>query len=399
VLTLMEVADVGKPIEEAAFDIDCVIATFRYYAGWADKVHGNTIPADGNVFSMTRIEPVGVCGQVVPWNYPLLMASWKWGPALAAGCTVVLKPAEQTPLTALHAASLVLEAGFPPGVVNVVPGFGPTAGAGLSYHPDVDKIAFTGSVEVGKLIMKAAAESNLKRVTLELGGKSPLVVWHDVDLDEAVQIANDAVFANTGQCCCAGTRTFVHEKIYDAFVQRAVEAGKKRIIGDPFSKNTTCGPVVDEEQLKKVLDLIESGKKEGAKCQIGGKKAAGKGFFIEPTVFSDVKDNMRIAREEIFGPVQQILKFSTLDEVIERANKTEYGLAAGILTKDINVAITFAQSVQAGSVWVNCYDATCVQTPFGGFKQSGQGRELGEDSMKEYAEIKTITIKVPVKNS
>lgn len=399
VLTLMEVADVGKPIEEAAFDVDCVVATFRYYAGWADKVHGKTIPADGQIFSMTRVEPVGVCGQIIPWNYPLLMTAWKWGPALAAGCTVVLKPAEQTPLTALHAASLVLEAGFPPGVVNVVPGFGHTAGAALSYHLDVDKIAFTGSVEVGKLIQKASGESNLKRVTLELGGKSPLIVWHDVDLDEAAQIAHEAVFANTGQCCCAGTRTFVHEKIYDAFVKKAAELGKKRAIGDPTSKTTTCGPVVSQEQESKILDLIESGKKQGAKCETGGKKAAGKGFFIEPTVFSDVKDDMRIAKEEIFGPVQQILKFSTLDEVIERANNTTYGLAAGILTKNIDVAMQFSQSVQAGSVWVNCYDATCVQTPFGGFKMSGQGRELGEDGMKEYAEMKTITMKVPVKNS
>jgi acyl-CoA reductase-like NAD-dependent aldehyde dehydrogenase len=355
VLVDLEVADVGKPISEAEFDLDCVVATFRYYAGWADKVHGKTIPADGSVFSFTRLEPVGVCGQIIPWNYPLLMLSWKFGPALATGNTIVLKPAEQTPLSALYAASLIVEAGFPPGVVNIVPGYGHKAGAALSSHVDVDKIAFTGSTQIGKLILEAAA-INTKRVTLEMGGKSPLVITEDFDLDSAVQIAHDACFANTGQCCCAGTRTYVQESIYDEFIKRAVKLAQNRVLGDPKLAKTTQGPQIDAQQTDKILDLIESGKKEGAKLETGGNRVGSEGFFIAPTVFSNVEDNMRIAREEIFGPVQQLLKFKNLDEVIKRCNDTKYGLAAGILTNNIDKALKFAQGVRAGSVWVNCYD-------------------------------------------
>nr|AOD75396.1 aldehyde dehydrogenase-like protein [Tyrophagus putrescentiae] len=392
-LSELESLDNGKPLAEAEFDLDCTVATFRYYAGWADKIHGKTIPADGPVVSFTKIEPVGVCGQIIPWNYPALMLAWKWAPALAAGNTVILKPAEQTPLSALYIAKLAAEAGFPPGVINVVPGYGPTAGAALVAHPRVDKIAFTGSTEIGKLISKTASET-LKRVTLELGGKSPLVVTESVDIPEAAQIAHDACFANMGQCCCAGTRTYVHESIYEEFVKHSAAIANKRVLGSPFDANVTQGPQIDAAQTAKILDLIESGKKQGARVVTGGQRSTRKGYFIEPTVFADVTDSMRIAQEEIFGPVQQILKYKSLDEVIDRCNSSAYGLAAGILTKDINQALKFSGAVQAGSVWVNCYDHTVVQTPFGGFKQSGHGRELGEEGLHGYCEVKTVTIKL-----
>ncbi|XP_042148367.1 aldehyde dehydrogenase, mitochondrial isoform X1 [Ixodes scapularis] len=391
-LASLEVLNNGKPYEEALFDMDCSIDCIRYYAGWSDKVHGKTIPTDGNYVSFTRHEAIGVCGQIIPWNYPVLMVCWKLGPALTTGNVVVLKPAEQTPLTALYCASLIKEAGFPPGVVNVIPGYGPTAGAAIAAHPHVDKVAFTGSTEVGKLIQEAAGKSNTKRVTLEMGGKSPLVVFDDADLDQAAEIAHGAVFANMGQCCCAGTRTFVQEGIYDAFVAKARALAQARVVGDPFDEKTVQGPQIDKEQYSKILDLLKSGKDQGAKVECGGDAMRGcNGFFVQPTVFSDVRDDMRIAQEEIFGPVQQILKFKTLDEVIERCNATTYGLGSGVLTKDIDKAMMFAQAVQAGSVWINCYDATTPQTPFGGFKMSGNGRELGYAGINEYVEIKTVS--------
>uniref|UniRef100_A0A2L2Y228 Retinal dehydrogenase 1 n=1 Tax=Parasteatoda tepidariorum TaxID=114398 RepID=A0A2L2Y228_PARTP len=398
-ITSLEVLDNGKPYVEAEFDIQAAIATLEYYAGYSDKFHGKTIPADGDILSFTRLEPKGVCGQIIPWNYPMVMLSWKIGPALATGNVVILKPAEQTPLTALYCASLIKEAGFPPGVVNILPGYGPTAGAAIASHPRVDKVAFTGSTEIGKLILTAAGTSNAKRVTLEMGGKSPLVIFDDADVDEAVEIAYGALFANMGQCCCAGTRTFVQEKIYDEFVKKSAAKAQQRILGDPFNTETNHGPQIDGDQLDKILDLIDSGVKEGARLVCGGKRVGEKGYFVSPTVFADVRDGMRIAKEEIFGPVQQILKFKTLEEVIERANDTFYGLGSGVITNNLNTALTFAQSVQSGSVWVNCYDATMPQTPFGGFKMSGQGRELGEDSLHEYLEVKTVTIKIPQKNS
>ncbi|UYV78750.1 hypothetical protein LAZ67_16002648 [Cordylochernes scorpioides] len=375
-LARLEVVDTGKPLAEAQFDMECAVSTFRYYSQWSDKIHGTTIPADGDVFSFTRKEPIGVCAQVIPWNYPVLMLSWKWGPALCAGNAVIIKPAEQTPLSALYCAQLSVEAGFPPGVIAVLPGYGPTAGAALALHPDVDKIAFTGSTEVGKQILEMAGKSNAKRVTLEMGGKSPLVVFADADLDKAVSIAHDAVFGNAGQCCCAGTRTFVQESIYEEFIQRAKELALQRKVGDPFQADVQQGPQVSQEQFDKVMELIKSGSEQKARLVCGGKRIGASGYLIEPTVFADVQDDMRIAREEIFGPVQQILKFKTLDEVIERANATQYGLGSGVLTSSLNTALTFAQGVQAGSVWVNCYDHTTTQTPFGGFKMSGQGREL-----------------------
>jgi len=399
-LASLETLDNGKPYSNSwAVDIPAVVSCLRYYAGWADKIHGKTIPIDGEYFSFTRREPVGVCGQIIPWNFPLLMFAWKIGPALAAGCTVVLKPAEQTPLTALYLAELIREAGFPAGVVNVIPGYGPTAGAALSEHPNIDKIAFTGSTEVGKLIQQAAGRTNLKRITLELGGKSPNIIFKDADLDYAVEASHQGVFFNQGQCCCAGTRIFVEDEIYDEFVKRSVERAKKRTVGNPFDLANEQGPQVDSEQFEKILDLIESGKKEGATLLAGGGKVGDKGYFIEPTVFADVKDDMRIAKEEIFGPVQQIMRFKDIDDLVERANDTIYGLAAAVFTKDIDRALTMAQALRAGSVWVNCYNAFGAQVPFGGFKQSGNGRELGENGLDAYTEIKTVTVKIPQKNS
>lgn len=397
-IATLEVLDNGKTYSNAVSDIEASIDTIRYYAGWCDKIFGDTIPVDGNLVSLTRKEPIGVVGQIIPWNYPFLMLAWKWGPALATGCTIVLKPAEQTSLSALYAAALAKEAGFPPGVINVITGYGPTAGAAIAEHPGIQKVAFTGSTEVGHLIMAASAKSNLKRVSLELGGKSPLVIFDDVDIEKAAEIAYNAIFANHGQNCCAGSRTFVHAKIYDQFVACAKQLALKTKVGDPFDAETQQGPQVDREMFDKVLGLIKSGKEEGAVLEVGGERHGNVGYFIKPTVFSNVTDDMRIAKEEIFGPVQSILKFETMDEVIERANNTNYGLAAGVLSKDIDKALTFAQAVQAGSVWVNCYDAITPQTPFGGFKQSGIGRELGAEGLKEYLETKTISIKVPTRN-
>ncbi|XP_051170769.1 aldehyde dehydrogenase 1A1-like [Leptopilina boulardi] len=394
-LANIETLDCGKTFTSALGDISGSVATIRYYAGWCDKIHGSTIPVDGNNFAMTRKEPVGIVGQIIPWNYPIAMASWKLGPALCTGCTIILKPAEQTPLSALYLASLIKEAGFPPGVVNVIPGYGPTAGAAISEHNDVNKIAFTGSTDVGHIIMAASAKSNLKRVSLELGGKSPLVIFDDADLDEAAEIAYNALFDNHGQSCCAGSRTFVQSKVYDEFVKRAKQLAQKRKVGDPFKSDTDQGPQIDRDMFDKVMGLIKSGMEENAKVETGGKRVGNVGFFIEPTIFSNVTDNMRIAKEEIFGPVQSILKFETIEEVIERANQTKYGLAAGVITKDINKALMFAQSVEAGSVWINCYDAITPQTPFGGYKLSGIGRELGEEGLKQYLEVKTINIKMP----
>lgn len=326
------------------------------------------------------------------------MVVFKWAPVLATGCVSITKPAEQTPLSALYLAALSKEAGIPAGVLNVVNGYGPTAGAAISSHADIRKVAFTGSTEVGKLIMEAAAKSNLKKVSLELGGKSPLVVFDDVDLDWAVPMAQEAVFTNHGQICCAGSRTFVHEKIYDEFVKRSVALAKARKVGNPFEKGTQQGPQVDEDTFKKILTYIDYGQKDGAKLECGGKRIGTEGYFVEPTVFSNVTDKMRIATDEIFGPVQSIIKFSTLEEAIERANNTNYGLASGILTKDLNTAITFANAVEAGSVWVNCYNATTVTAPFGGYKESGFGRELGEEGLQSYLETKTVSMAIPFKN-
>lgn len=394
-LARLETLDNGKPVNDSLnADLPLAIACYRYYAGWADKIQGKTIPINGPYFCYTRHEPVGVVGQIIPWNFPLLMQAWKLGPALAAGNTVVLKPAEQTPLSALRVGELIVEAGFPPGVVNILPGYGPTAGSAIAHHMDIDKVAFTGSTEVGHLIMEAAAKSNLKRVTLELGGKSPNIVFADADMDMAIQGAHFALFFNQGQCCCAGSRLFVEEKCYDEFVAKSVEHAKRRVVGDPFDPNTQQGPQVDKEQFDKVMGYIESGMRQGAQMLYGGHQVSDRGFFIEPTVFVDVRDDMKIAQEEIFGPVMSIIKFKDIDEVIQRANNTMYGLAAAVWTQDITKAHAIANNVRAGTVWVNCYDVFDAAAPFGGFKQSGIGRELGEYGLQQYTEVKTVTIKL-----
>ncbi|HMD40762.1 MAG TPA: aldehyde dehydrogenase family protein [Candidatus Acidoferrum sp.] len=394
-LAQLESLDNGKPYHIArAADLPLTIACYRYYAGWADKIQGKTIPVNGNYFCYTKHEPVGVVGQIIPWNFPLLMQAWKLGPALATGCTVVLKPAEQTPLTALRVGELIMEAGFPEGVVNILPGYGPTAGASIARHMDVDKVAFTGSTEVGHLIMRAAADTNLKRVTLELGGKSPNIVFADADMEQAIEGAHFALFFNQGQCCCAGSRLFVEESAYDEFVEKSVARAKKRTVGNPFDTKTEQGPQVDQDQFDKVMGYIETGKKENGNLLAGGRRVGDKGYFIEPTVFADVTDNMTIAKEEIFGPVMTILKFKSIEEVAARANNTAYGLAAAVWTKDISKAHAIADSVRAGTVWVNCYDVFDAGAPFGGFKQSGIGRELGEYGLANYTEVKTVTVKL-----
>nr|AVR59245.1 aldehyde dehydrogenase 1 [Platynereis dumerilii] len=395
----LETLDNGKPFKDAFLTVFAAVKMLRYFAGLADKNVGQTIPVDGDYFTYTRHEPVGVCGSIIPWNFPIVMWALKFAPAIATGNVVVIKPAEQTPLTALYLAALTKEAGFPPGVVNVVPGFGPTAGAALSEHMDVDKIAFTGSTDVGKIIQIASGKSNLKNVTLELGGKSPNIIMDDVNLDEAVEMAHFALFFNMGQVCIAGSRTYVHEKIYDEFVKKATARAQKRVVGSPWDKETESGPQIDQTQMEKILELIESGKKEGAKLQTGGVRKGDKGYFIESTVFSDVTDNMRIAREEIFGPVQQIIKFKDIDEVIKRANDSSYGLAAAVFTKDLDKAIKVSNGLQAGTVWVNTYHALHTQAPFGGYKMSGIGREFGTYGLQQYTQVKTVTMKISEKNS
>ena len=394
-LAALESLDNGKPVSIAkAVDVAATVGCFRYFAGWSDKVHGKTIPVDGDFFCYTRHEPVGVVGQIIPWNFPMLMLAWKLAPALATGNTVVMKPAEQTPLSALRIGELIVEAGFPEGVVNLLPGFGPTAGAAIAHHMDVDKVAFTGSTEVGRLIMEAAAKSNLKRITLELGGKSPNIVFADTDLDEAVEGAHFGLFFNHGQCCCAGSRVFVEEKIYDQFVEKSGARARKTTVGDPFDPKTEQGPQVDQTQFDKVMGYIESGRDEGAKLVCGGDRVGDRGYFIQPTVFADVQDEMKIAREEIFGPVMSIIPFKSAEEVVDRANRTTYGLAAAVWTRDIKKAHAIANNVRAGTVWVNCYNVLDTRAPFGGFKQSGIGRELGEYGLQQYTEVKTVTVKL-----
>ena len=391
-LAALETLDNGKPIRDSrAADLPLTIDCLRYYAGWADKLHGQTIPVRGKYFRYTRREPVGVVGQIIPWNFPMLMVAWKWGPALAAGARIVMKPAEQTPLTCLRMAKLAQEAGIPDGVINVVPGYGPTAGGALVKHPDVDKVAFTGSTEVGQIIMREAA-GTLKRISLELGGKSPNIVFADSDLDAAAAGAHFGLYFNQGQCCCAGSRLFVEDKVHDKFVEKITAMNTNRKLGDPMDPATEQGPQVNKEQFDKILGYIESGKKEGAKCVTGGDRWGDKGYFIEPTLFTDVTDTMKIAEEEIFGPVMSILRFKDLDEIVKRANKTAYGLAAAVWTRDMAKAHYLASKIKAGTVWINCYDVFDAAAPFGGFKQSGIGRELGERGLDAYTEWKTVTV-------
>ncbi|KAK5916029.1 hypothetical protein CesoFtcFv8_001568 [Champsocephalus esox] len=394
-LATLETLNTGKPFLQSFFvDLDGSIKTLRYYAGWADKIHGKSLPVDESFLCLTKHEPVGVCGAIIPWNFPLLMFMWKMAPALSCGNTVVIKPAEQTPLTALHVGSLVKEAGFPPGVVNIVPGFGPTAGAAIASHMDIDKVAFTGSTEVGQLIKQASAKSNLKRVTLELGGKNPCIVFADCDLKLAVEETQKGALYNQGQCCTAASRVFVEESIYEEFVHRSVENAKKIVIGDPLDPQTSHGPQIDRKQFNKIMDLIKSGKEEGAKLQYGGAALGEHSLFIQPTIFSEVKDHMRIAKEEIFGPVQCIFSFKSQQEAIERANSSRYGLVSAVFTASIDRALSVSAALETGTVWINCYNALHVQTPFGGYKMSGNGRELGEYALAEYSEVKAVTIKL-----
>jgi aldehyde dehydrogenase (NAD+) len=390
-LALLESLNAGKTIADSLGDMQGVANTLRYYGGWADKIEGRTPPVRGNFPTYTLRQPVGVVGQIIPWNFPLLMLAWKLGPAIACGNTVVLKPAEQTPLTALRLAELAMEAGFPPGILNIVNGVGEVTGAALVVHPDVDKIAFTGHVDTAKIIQKAAADT-LKRTSFELGGKSPNVIFADADMDQAVAGAFHTIYFNGGQCCTAGSRLFVEECVHREFVERLAARAKQRKVGDPLDPTTEQGPQVSQEQLDKILGYIDLGQQQGAALVTGGHRIGDKGFFVEPTIFDNVRDDMKIATDEIFGPVVSVLPFSDVHELIGRANNTYYGLSAGIWTKNIDKAHLFAKHVKAGTVWVNCYHVVDTTTPFGGFKMSGHGRENGETALELYTEMKTVTI-------
>ena len=397
-LSELDTLDMGAPISRTRGNRLRVLGMLRYYAGQATAIHGETIENSlpGEIFSYTLKEPIGVVGAIIPWNGPLAATIWKIGPAIATGCTVVLKPAEEAPLTSLRVAELAMEAGVPAGVINVVPGFGETAGAALASHPDVDKVAFTGSHVTGQSIVKASA-GNLKRVSLELGGKSPDIVFADADLDSAVPGAAMAVFANSGQICSAGTRLFVEDKVYDEFVGRVAEFGRKLQVGNGLDPNTQIGPLVSQQQLDRVSGYLDIGQKEGARALAGGARltegALSKGYFVPPTVFANVQDTMRIAQEEIFGPVISAISFKDPDELIRRANATSFGLGSGVWTSDVSKAHRVARALRAGSVWVNCYQAMDPAVPFGGYKMSGYGRESGKQHLEEYLNVKAVWIK------
>ncbi|ETS85378.1 Aldehyde dehydrogenase [Pestalotiopsis fici W106-1] len=393
-LAAVESLDNGKSINMARGDVGAVIACLRYYAGWADKITGETLDLNPETFAYTKSEPIGVCAQIIPWNFPLLMFAWKIGPALATGNTIVMKTAEQTPLSALVFANFVKEAGFPPGVLNVISGFGKVAGAALSSHMDVDKIAFTGSTLIGRTIMKAAADSNLKKVTLELGGKSPNIVFDDADIEQAISWVNFGIYYNHGQCCCAGSRVYVQEGIYDKFVEAFKKRALANSVGDPFDEKTFQGPQVSQLQYDRIMGYIDEGKKAGAKIETGGERHGDKGYFIQPTIFSGVTPDMKIMQEEIFGPVCTIAKFKTEEEVIKSGNATTYGLAAAVHTKDLNTAIRVSNALKAGTVWVNSYNMLDIRMPFGGYKESGIGRELGRLALANYTQSKSVSIRL-----
>ncbi|CAI9285925.1 unnamed protein product [Lactuca saligna] len=390
-LATLEVIDGGKlfgPVRY--FEVPISSETFRYFAGAADKIRGATLKMSSSFQAYTLREPIGVVGHIIPWNGPAYMFATKVAPALAAGCTMVVKPAEQTPLTVLFFAHLSKLAGIPDGVINVVNGYGKTAGAAVSSHMDIDAVTFTGSTEVGRLVMQAAATSNLKPVSLELGGKNPIIIFDDADLDKAAEFATFGNLTNKGEMCVSGSRVFVQEGVHDAFVKKLEVMVKHWATGDPFDLATRHGPQNNKQQYEKVLSLIEQGKKEGATVVTGGKPFGTKGFYIEPTLFTNVTDEMTIAKEEIFGPVISILKFKTAEEVIKRANATKYGLASGVMTKNIDVANTVSRSLRAGAVWINCYLALDRDAPHGGYKMSGFGREQGLEALDHYLQIKTV---------
>ncbi len=396
----LESLDNGKPLAVArAADVPLAVDLFRYMAGWATKLEGNTIPisvpyAPGSKFlAYTQREPVGVVGQIIPWNFPLLMAAWKLGPALAAGNCVVLKPAEQTPLSAIRLGEIMCEAGLPDGVVNIVPGYGETAGAALAAHPGVDKVAFTGSTEVGRKIVQAAS-NDLKKVTLELGGKSPNVVFKDADMDAAVAGAANAIFFNHGQCCCAGSRLYVEDSVFDDVVNGVADAAKQIKLGPGMNEDTDMGPLVSDEQLNRVCGYLDAGRNEGAEAVCGGKRYGEQGYFVEPTVLTNTDSNMKVVQEEIFGPVVTAMPFKNMEEIQVAANESIYGLAAGIWSKDISKAHRLASQIRAGTVWINCYNIFDASLPFGGYKQSGWGREMGHDVLNLYTEKKAVCVQL-----
>jgi phenylacetaldehyde dehydrogenase len=397
----IESLDNGKPQAVAAgADVPLAVDLFRYMAGWATKIEGSTIPISvpympgAEFHSYTLREPVGVVGQIIPWNFPLLMAAWKLGPALAAGCTVVLKVAEETPLSALRLGHLIQEAGFPAGVVNIITGYGETAGAAIASHGDVDKVAFTGSTEVGKLIVKAAGDTNLKKITLELGGKSPNIILPDADLEQAIPGAANAIFFNHGQCCCAGSRLFVHRDQFDEVVDGIAELAKQIKLGPGTNPDSDMGPMVSVVQRDRVCQFLESGKQAGARAVVGGNAAGDVGYFVEPTVLVDTRPDMQVIQEEIFGPVVAAIPFDDPQQLVAEANDSVYGLAAAVWTRDISEGHKIAKRLRAGTVWVNCYNVFDASLPFGGYKQSGWGREMGREALELYTETKAVTLQL-----
>jgi acyl-CoA reductase-like NAD-dependent aldehyde dehydrogenase len=392
-LAQLESLDSGKPVSIASGEMWAAGDVFRYYAGWPTKVFGETAPTDDNMFVYSLREPIGVCGGIIPWNFPLIMATWKVAPALAFGNSIVLKPAEQTPLSAIRLGELCLEAGVPEGVVNVVTGFGTEAGQALAQHGDVDKVAFTGSTEVGRKVLHAS-EGNLKRVTLELGGKSPNIVFSDADMKRATKGSMYGVFLNSGQVCTAGTRIVVERSVHDEFVSALVDSTAAMKLGDPLEEDTKMGPVVSQEQLDRVMGYLEIGRSEGAEIAVGGERATelGDGYFVQPTIFTGVRNDMRIAQEEIFGPVAAVIEVEDVDEAIRVANDTIYGLAAAVWTTDVSKAHRVARGIKAGTVWVNTAGNIDPSVSFGGYKQSGFGRELGLHSMETYTQTKSVWV-------
>jgi len=392
-LAAIECLDNGKIFPDAkGFDVTEAAATLRYYGGWADKNHGKVIETSESKLGYTRHEPFGVVGQIIPWNFPLLMFAWKMGPALATGNTIVIKPSELTPLSALRATQLAVEAGFPPGVINVVTGYGKTVGHAISSHPAIEKVAFTGSTLVGREIMRQAAISNLKNVTLELGGKSPNIIFEDADLDAVVQWATHGIYFNHGQTCCAGSRIYVQKSIFDKFQEKFVAHIKTMKLGNPLAQGTTQGPQVSQMQFDRIMNYIQDGKKAGAKAIIGGERHGSEGYFIQPTIFTNTTPDMRIVREEIFGPVGVLVPFENEEEIIRIGNDTMYGLAAAVFSRNITRALSVAHKLKAGTVWVNCCNLINPQLPFGGFKQSGIGRELGEYALANYTSVKCVHV-------
>ncbi len=392
-LATLESLNNGMAISLANRMTNGAASTFRYYAGWATKIYGETNPSDPSMFNYTLREPVGVCGQIIPWNGPISMFSWKIAPALACGNVSVIKPAEQTPLTALRLGELLLEAGIPEGVVNIITGYGETAGAAIAEHPGIDKVAFTGSTEVGKLILRAST-GNLKRVSLELGGKSPNIVFADANMDECLPTSLSGFTTLSGQVCCAGTRVFVQRDFHDEFVERLTTRAAQAKAGDPLDPQTTIGPLVSKEQFERVRGYLDIGKKEGAEPKLGGDVRKGKGYFVDPTIFTHVRNDMRIAREEIFGPVASVIPFKDENDAVLQGNDTTYGLAAAVWTNDVRRAHQVARALKAGTVWVNCYNNIDPISPFGGYKQSGIGRELGKQSIDLYTQVKSVYLKL-----